>query len=83
MLVRDADLACFPELTDPMHGRSDDEVVEHRLAQRQLERLLRDLLGGPRVAGQERDAEAVRQGLCQQAPAELVTAALHGHQGTP
>ena len=83
MLVCNADLPRGPELADPVHGRPDHEVVEHRLAERQLEGLLRDLFGRFRIAGQERYAEAVRDGLCQQALAELVAAALHVYHGTP
>jgi hypothetical protein len=83
MLVCDANLARGPELADPVHGRPHHEVVQHRLAERQLERLLRDLFGRFRIARQERYAEAVRDGLCQQALAELVAAALHAYHGTP
>ncbi len=76
VLLPDTYLARGPELAYPMHGRSDHEVVEHRLAERQLERLSRDLLGSSHIARQEREAELVREGLGQHSLAELVAAAL-------
>ena len=76
VLLPDAYLARGPELADPMHGRPDHEVVEHRLAERHLERVARHLLGPCRIARQKREAELVREGLGQHALAELVAAAI-------